>query len=111
VSRFYRRLLRETPAEATIVTDAVTGRPARWIRSRIVDALASSGVGTLGWPAQGALLRDIRRAGVEQDRPELAVVLAGEASSLVGADAPAQTIVAELVDQSQRALRRLGAAC
>jgi nitronate monooxygenase len=103
----YRRLVRETAGDRTVVTDAVTGRPARWIRSRVVDALVEARAGNLGWGPQGAIVRDIRRAALEQGRADLAVVLAGEASSLAGADAPAEAIVADLVRETSDVLRRL----
>ena len=48
--------LRETD---TVVTDAVTGRPARWIRNRLVDALAAEGPEHLGWGPQRAAVMDI----------------------------------------------------
>ena len=36
----------------------LTGRPARWIRNRLVDALVAADAGTLGWGAQGASIAD-----------------------------------------------------
>ena len=60
------------------MSDAVTGRPARWVRNRLVDALVESGVGTLGWPAQGALMADLRAEAARQNRPDLLPMLAGQ---------------------------------
>jgi nitronate monooxygenase len=109
VPPLYRRLVRETAGDRTVVTDAVTGRPARWIRSRVVDALVEANAGNLGWGAQGAFVRDIRAAALEQNRADLAVVLAGEASSLAGEDAPAAAIVEQLVRETEAVLGRLSA--
>ena len=62
----YRRRSRECPADGTVVTDAVTGRPARWIRNRFVDALVTAEAGTLGWGGQGALIARPARRGRTQ---------------------------------------------
>ena len=104
VAPIHREALRGLQPEDTIVTDAVTGRPARWIRNRIVDALATADVGTLGWGDQGAHLADIRRAAAEQGRADLLPMLAGQAAGLAPAPCPADLIVADLVAGTHAAL-------
>jgi nitronate monooxygenase len=99
----YREALVSTPADGTIVTDAVTGRPARWIRNRLVDALVAADVGTLGWGAQTAAVADIRRAAAEQGRADLLPMLVGQAAGLGGASEPAAEIVALLLEQTRAA--------
>ena len=74
----YAATLHGTPAEGTVVTDLVTGRPARWIRNRFVDALLEADPGTLGWGRQAALVADLRRAAAEQGRADILPMLAGE---------------------------------
>ena len=68
VAPAYRARLATLAPDETVVSDVVTGRPARWVRNRLVDALVESGVGTLGWPAQGALMADLRAAAAAQGR-------------------------------------------
>jgi nitronate monooxygenase len=97
VADVYRRSLRDCSAAGTVVTDAVTGRPARWIRNRLVDALITAGLGHAGWPRQGALLADLRRAAADQGRADLLPMLAGRAAAATGSRRPAADIVAELV--------------
>lgn len=92
----YRAALREAGPEASVVTDVVTGRPARWLRNRLVDALVEADVGNAGWPRQGALIADVRRAAAEQGRADLLPMLAGQGSAATGLRRPAATIVAEL---------------
>jgi nitronate monooxygenase len=92
----YRAALRTAGPEASVVTDAVTGRPARWIRNRLVDALVEAGAGHAGWPRQGALIADLRRAAAEQGRADLLPMLAGQHSAGTGTTRPAADIVAEL---------------
>ncbi len=64
------------------MTDVVTGRPARWVRNRLLDALVEAGAGTLGWGRQAPLMADVRRAAAEQGRADLLPMLAGEGAAL-----------------------------
>lgn len=104
VTDTYRRALRETAPEDTVVTDAVTGRPARWIRNRIVDALVTANAGTLGWGAQAALIADLRREANRQGRADLMTMLAGQAAAIGADPRPAADIVRDLVDGTEAAL-------
>jgi nitronate monooxygenase len=103
----YAATLRDTPAEQTVVTDLVTGRPARWIRNRFLDALLEAGAGTLGWGRQAALVGDLRRAAAEQGRRDILPMLAGEGAALSGEREPAAEIVARLVRETETALAGL----
>jgi len=105
----YAATLRGTPAEGTVVTDLVTGRPARWIRNRFVDALLEANPGTLGWGRQAALVGDLRRAAAEQGRADILPMLAGEGASMSGEREPAAEIVARLVRETEAALAGLAA--
>jgi nitronate monooxygenase len=105
----YAAALTSIAADDTVVTDAITGRPARWVRNRLVDALVEAGVGTLGWGRQAPLMADLRRAAGEQGRADLLPMLAGEGASLSGTREPAAEIVARLVRESQAALAALAA--
>ena len=101
----YRDALARCAADGTVVTDAVTGRPARWIRNRLVDALVAAGAGTLGWGGQVGLIADVREAAARLGRFDLLPMLAGQGAALVGTPKPAADIVAELVEQTAAATR------
>jgi nitronate monooxygenase len=103
----YAHALPGTPAERTVVTDLVTGRPARWVRNRFIDALLEADPGTLGWGRQAALTGDLRRAAAEQGRPDILPMLAGEGAALSGERRPAAEIVAQLVRETEAALAAL----
>jgi nitronate monooxygenase len=105
----YAGALPDTPAERTVVTDAITGRPARWVRNRLVDALVEARAGTLGWGQQARLVADVRRAASEQGRADLLPMLAGQGAALSGPREPAADIVARLVREAEVALADLGA--
>jgi nitronate monooxygenase len=103
ISDSYRRALATCPANGTVVTDAVTGRPCRMILNRIVSAIIEARAGTLGWGAQAAQIGDIRRAAAEQGRTDLMIMLAGQGSGLSGEPMPAAAIMQQLVDELARA--------
>ncbi len=105
-SDVYRQTLADAERYGTVVTDAVTGRPARWINNRIVAALVAADAGTLGWGGQGALIADLRREAARQGAVDLMPMLAGQAAALVGEPLPAAEVVAQLVDGTRAALQR-----
>jgi nitronate monooxygenase len=107
VADAYAGALTGTPPESTVVTDLVTGRPARWIRNRLIDALVEADPGTLGWGRQAPFVADIRRAAAEQGRADILPMLAGEGAALSAGRQPAAEIVARLVRETETALARL----
>jgi nitronate monooxygenase len=88
----------------TTVTDRLTGRPARIVRTRLADELA--GLEPLPFPLQAAATGPVTRAASEQGRDDLAVVLAGQGRSL-GRALPAAELMAALVEETDEALARL----
>jgi NAD(P)H-dependent flavin oxidoreductase YrpB (nitropropane dioxygenase family) len=91
-----------------VVTDAVTGRPARWIRNRLVDSLTSTNAPEhLGWGSQRAAVMEIWTAAAQAGEGELVPMLAGQAAGLAGDVAPAEEIVAEVVGGAERILAEL----
>ena len=106
VSDAYRTRLLVTGETDTIVTDRVTGRPARWIRNRITEMLAS-GPPSLGWPAQAAAIADIRAGAARAGNGDLLPMLAGQGAGLVGDVRPAGEIVEEIVSEARTVLSRL----
>ena len=101
----YRQRLLTLRAEDTIVTDHVTGRPARWIRNRFVDAL-EAGPQPLGWPTQAAAIGDVRRAAGAAGATDAFAMLSGQAAALAPGVEPAEAIVAGLVRDAARILGR-----
>jgi nitronate monooxygenase len=90
----------------TLVTESVTGRPARWIRNRAVEALGKA-PGHLGWPGQAAAVGPIRRAAAEAGDPDALPMLAGQGAGMVAEVKPAEEIVDELARDARAVLARL----
>jgi nitronate monooxygenase len=105
----YAAALPDVRADRTVVTDLVTGRAARWVRNRLLDALLEADPGTLGWGRQAPLVADIRRAAAEQGRVDILPMLVGEGAALSAEREPAGDIVARLVRETEAALAGLAA--
>ena len=103
----YRARLLEAADTDTFVTDAVTGRPARWIANRVARALAGEGPPSLGWPAQHRALAPLRAAAARAGDPELLPMLAGQGAGMPVAVRPAAEIVEEIAEGARATLRRL----
>jgi nitronate monooxygenase len=89
----------------TTLTDRLTGRPARAIRTRLADELAGST--PLPFPLQAVATGPVMRAASEQGREDLALVLAGQGAAR-GRALPAAELLAALVDETEDTLARLG---
>jgi NAD(P)H-dependent flavin oxidoreductase YrpB (nitropropane dioxygenase family) len=90
----------------TLVTDSVTGRPARWIRNRVVEALERA-PGHLGWPGQAAAVGGIRRAAAGAGDAEALPMLAGQGGGMIADVKPAEAIVDEMARDARAVLARL----
>lgn len=104
VPEAYQRAILAAAEADTMVTRAGSGRPARAIRTPLLEALDGLGV-VAPFPAQAVLLGDLRSAGAELDRAGLLFLLAGQAAPLARA-IPAGELVATLAAETEQALRR-----
>src|SRR6187401_426944 len=93
-------------ADRTLVTRAYSGRQARLVRTRLVDAIEDAGVDPLPFPLQAMLVAELRAAALEADRQDLLFVLAGQGSAAIR-ELPAAELVATLVSETEGAIRRL----
>lgn len=103
VPEAHRRALGALEDTATVVTDAVTGRPARWVRNRAVAALEGA-PGHLGWGAQRGAVARLRQAAADAGREDLLPMLAGQGGGMVARTQPAEEIVAEILAQARELL-------
>jgi nitronate monooxygenase len=104
----YRRRMREARDTDTVVTRALSGRPARAIPNRLLAALEAAAPPALGYPRQASASADLRAAAAAADHPEMLALFAGQAAALAGEARPAGEIVAEVVAEAAAVLRELG---
>src|SRR5436305_15051606 len=100
----HRAALREASDAATIVTDMLTGRPARYIRNALADDLIASGLAPVAFPAQRSVTAPLQDTG---DR-DLTLLFAGQSAAL-GRDMPAAALVEAIAEETGRRLATFGA--
>jgi nitronate monooxygenase len=100
----HRAALREATDACTVVTDTITGRPARYIRNKLTDDLIASGLKPVAFPAQLSLTAPLGGTG---DR-ELTALFAGQSAGLAR-DRTAAELVHSLADETTRRLRAMNA--
>jgi nitronate monooxygenase len=93
-------------ADATVVTRAYSGRHARLVRTRLVDAIADAGVDPPPFPIQAMLTADVRAAALAAGRADLLFVLAGQGSAALR-ELPAAELVETLARETEDAIQRL----
>lgn len=103
----WRDRLRGARDDETIVTRALSGRPARGLPNALVRALDAPGA--MGWPQQNAAAADIRRAAAREGDADHMSLWAGQAAGLAGPDRPAAQVMDEVMREALAEMRRLGA--
>ena len=96
----HRAALAVADDASTVVTDVISGRPCRYIRNKLIDDLAASGLTPLPVPAQQSLTA---RLGDTGDR-EWTALTAGQSAALARAMKAAE-LVEQLADETTRRLR------
>jgi nitronate monooxygenase len=96
----HRRALADAGDAGTQITSIVSGRPARFIRNRLVEELERSGANPLPFPAQLGLTLPIGASG----NPDLTVLFAGQSAAL-GRDMAAGELVSALAEETTQRLR------
>ena len=85
---------------STVVTDVMTGRPARFIKNRLIDELSRDGLFPLPFPAQSDLTQPLEKTGDF----EFMSLYAGQSVALTR-DMPASELVALLAEETSNRLR------
>jgi nitronate monooxygenase len=98
----HRAALREATDACTIVTDTITGRPARYIRNKLTDDLIASGLKPVAFPAQLGLTAPLGETG---DR-EFTALFAGQSTALAR-DTTAAELVHSLAEETTRRIRAM----
>jgi nitronate monooxygenase len=96
----HRAALAQADDACTVVTDVISGRPARYIKNKLIDDLTASGLKPLPIPSQLSLTFPLGAGG---DR-EFAVLLSGQSAALAK-DTNATELVERLAEETTRRLR------
>jgi nitronate monooxygenase len=96
----HRAALDTTDDASTIITDVVSGRPARFIKNRLIEDLSRPGAAPLPFPAQWSLTFPLEASG---DR-DVTGLLAGQAVALTR-EMPAADLVQTLAAETSQRLK------
>ncbi len=104
----HRDILGRPAARETILTRAVSGRPARGFRNHLFDAITASKRKVPAFPLAYDATRALSAAAAAADREGFEVMLAGQAGALAR-KLPAAALLAEIVKDAEARLRSMHA--
>jgi nitronate monooxygenase len=96
----HRAALAQADDSCTVVTDVISGRPARYIKNKLIDDLTASGLKPLPIPAQLSLTFPLGAGG----DGDFAVLLSGQSAALAK-DTNATEQVERLAAETTQRLR------
>jgi nitronate monooxygenase len=105
VPEVHRNAIADASEEDTRMTSAFSGRPARGIRNRFIDAMAGAQDELPDFPLLNTLTRPLRAASQGHGSGDFVSLWAGQALTL-NRSIPAAVLVAELVRETADALSR-----
>jgi len=103
VPELHRARLAEANDSSTAISNVVTGRPARFIKNRLIDELSANGLEPYPFPAQAGLTSPLGKAG----DIELMGLYAGQSVALAR-DLSAAELIEVLVEETNECLSQFG---
>ncbi len=92
--------------QSTVVSRAVTGKPARMVRNRWAAAYADAGLEPLPMPWQSAVAHPVTTAALAAGRADVWPGFAGQGLGMIRAVRPAAEVLREIAAGAERALAR-----
>ena len=103
VQSAHRRALENITDESTVVTKSITGRPARFIKNKLVNELSKEDLQPLPFPTQSIVTSHIQDSG----DPNYMSFYAGQSAAL-NRNLSARELVKKLCDEADQVLRKFG---
>ncbi len=103
---FQKQALIDASEEDTVISRALTGKPARMIRNRWAAAFVEAGVEPLPMPLQPLVAMPVLAAARAAGRADVAPGFAGQGIGMVHALRPAAEVLRDLVAGAEEALAR-----
>ncbi len=108
IAEFQKKAIVEATEEGTTVTRSVTGKPARYIKSKWTEAWVESDLEPLPMPFQGAVSGPVMAAAFAAQRGDVAPGFAGQGIGMIHGIRPAAQVLHEIVAGAEKALREAG---
>jgi nitronate monooxygenase len=106
---FWKDAILASSSDATVVTTAFTGLPARLLRSRLAADYETSGAPVLPGLLQSALQQDIWAKAANDHNPDYFPMYAGQSVGLTHDLPAAAEVIAAIVEEAHAVTRRLAA--
>ena len=105
---FQKQALLDGNDQGTVVSRAVTGKPARMVRNKWAEAYAESGIEPLPMPYQSMISHGVIAAGLKAERADIWPGFAGQGLGMIRAVRPAGAVLADIVADTERRLAEAG---
>jgi nitronate monooxygenase len=102
----HRAALRSTRDDGTVLTNLMTGRPARGIVNRVMRELGPINAIAPEFPLAGGALAPLHVKAQAQGSGDFSSMWAGQAAAL-GRELPARELTAKLIAETQALMRRM----
>jgi len=109
ISTYHRAALKSAGDNLSVITNVLTGRPARVFMNRIARELGPLATGVPSFPLPGAALAPLRAKAESQDSAGFSALYAGQAAAL-GRELPAGELTLKLAAEALQRLGMLGRA-
>lgn len=106
VREAHRAALRDANDDCTLITDTLTGRPARFVRNRLTDDLSASELKPVAFPAQLSLTAPLESTG----NMVLTALFSGQSAALAR-DTNAEELMDRLTKDVTRRLKTFSESC
>jgi nitronate monooxygenase len=106
VAPVWRDALEGAEAESTVVTEVLSGKPARGLHNRYIEELEAIDEPLLPYPTQFAVARELRKEAASRGEASFVAMWAGQGVGLFRRQ-PAAELVKQLVAESQQLINRL----
>ena len=102
-SPVHRRALAGGSVDDTVVTNVLTGRPARSRRNRVIDELGPMAAEAPAFPTAGAVIAPLRAAAETSGSGDFSPLWSGQAGVMTS-DVPASRLTRDLITEARRLL-------
>lgn len=106
IGKTWRESLKSANAESTIVTEVISGKPARGICNRYIEEVEALDEPLLPYPVQYSVSRELRKVAAERENSSFLSMWAGQGVGLFR-EQPAADLVNRLVTESRKLIEHL----
>ena len=109
IAEFQKKAITDAAEIDTTVTRSITGKPARYIKSKWTEAFAESGLEPLPMPFQGMVSGPVMGAAFAEQRGDVAPGFAGQGIGMIQSIRPAADVLRQLAAGAEKVLGQASA--